>query len=209
MKKRFGFGLLALLVMVVLVGNACADDDNDKYLCRALVTWQGEVVCGAEADNSIREAKRDAIEEACERICKDNDVCENECEKNAQFVYECKDRANKVVESEGELKNCVNDTDTGCCKDCSKWGSREPLAMETLRDVDKIVLLSDITLAESGLVDFEFTAPGAKVADTKTDMPSDKDCGCNGNSGVEKGDKDAAQDNGVKKDESNAEAKMV
>lgn len=127
MKKKFAFACIAaLLSATAFVADAFADDD-DKFRCQAIVTWNGEDMCGTDKAECPKKALKDAVEEACEKLCKDNDACEADCEKSAKYVYECKDLGGNVVMSDGAIKRCEKDGDKGCCKSCPKW-DKAPVA---------------------------------------------------------------------------------
>jgi hypothetical protein len=131
MKKKIAFVCMAaLLAATAFVAEAFADDD-DKFRCQAIVTWNGEDVCGVDKDKCPAKAKFEAVEDACEKLCKDNDACEKDCEKSAKVVYECKDLSGNVVMSEGTVKRCENEGDKGCCKSCPKWD--KPVAADAAK----------------------------------------------------------------------------
>lgn len=97
MKKNLGI-LLGAALFMGNIGQACADWDDDRFLCEGTVSYDGKTYAVTEADDTEAEAKRELIEEACEQACRGalfEDACELKCEKNAQLSgVKCSERSN-------------------------------------------------------------------------------------------------------------------
>lgn len=121
MKKKIAFVCLAALLSALACAAEAFADDDDRFRCQAIVSWNGEDMCGVDKAKCAKKAKHEAVEEACEKLCKDEDACEDACVKDAKVVFECKDLSGNIVMSEGTVKRCEKDGDKGCCKTCPKW----------------------------------------------------------------------------------------
>lgn len=74
--------------------------DLDPIVCNVQISWQNNTYDGLDDGKSLKRARREAINEACEIACGDDDSCEENCSKNANILSShCTDlRTREVLE---------------------------------------------------------------------------------------------------------------
>ena len=88
-------------------GNPKVKNPKDEYECRVGIRYNNMDYVAIDDDHNMDKAIRDAVEEACEHACFDQDKpkkCEHSCRINAEITgTECFDQNDSIVLNKGQL----------------------------------------------------------------------------------------------------------
>ncbi len=99
--KKIIWGICAS--MFCLTGFATTSfADDDQITCRVQVSFEDKVMEASDDGDTLKKARREAIEEACEDICQDEKACEKSCRHESMVNgIVCYDVTGKEIFSEG------------------------------------------------------------------------------------------------------------
>lgn len=108
LKTLVFFGLISGIALVSAASTAAADDDILR--CTAEVVYNGNVYPITEGARDIEDAKREVVEEACDKACdalsgKDEKDCERACEAAAEIrSIDCVEKGGKHADKDKKHK---------------------------------------------------------------------------------------------------------